>query len=224
MARGFPVLIFRAKAVLCTCLVMSLHAGAGGCGTNVGPLSPEHPVAAGLAGTPFAGASGVSVNPVRRDFRVIYPDGFTPLAGAYAFDESGQLYVAALTVVIQGSAFTLRLDSSNRITEIVAGPGLAWQRAPAVSAPQAPRAPSAPTARAAASVDDYVAANAEIMAAAEALDQEGASGLKAEDSAHHTLLMRVLATLALTGGAGVGPTLLVAFHTLLVLRVFLESL
>lgn len=173
--------LFKAKALLGVALVFNLVVVTG-CGqsalflpesTETLELSADHPLAQQLAGTPFDGATAIQVDRATSNFRLIYPDSNTQLSGKFETTADGQAYVSSFTIGQGGQVVTLNINSQKEITDIDTSAGAKWQRV-STAAPSAPTAPRAPGSKAVTSdVDAYVAANADLVAMAQQIDDQG---------------------------------------------------
>ncbi len=191
MNRALARSIFQAKSIFCVALLLSMHVVAG-CGTvpnvfaggsYVVNLTSDHPLASALAGTPFDGASAMEVNPLTRQFRLIYPDGSRHVSGTFT-ESGGEKAVNSLSIGVNSNVITLDFNALRQITEINTGGGQNWRRPGFNTQPaQAPSAP-APFAR---SIDDemqsYMTANADLLQAAAEFDAQQSDGFKAGDPA-----------------------------------------
>lgn len=166
---------FRAKAVLCMTLVAAMHVvvGCGGAASLVPPsgnlveLTPDHPLARVLAGTPFSGATAFEVNAATNQFRLVFPDGSQQISGTFSYAD-GKAYVSRLTVADGTTSATLTIGANQQITSISTSAGPSWQR-PGAEAAKA----SLATAVRPNTIESYLAANADLLAAAQEYDAQG---------------------------------------------------
>lgn len=181
MSSATKVYLFKAKALLGVALVFNLVIVTG-CGqsalflpesTETIELTADHPMTQQLAGTPFDGATAIQVDRSTNSFRLVYPDTNTQLSGKFATTEDGQAYVRSFTIGQGGQVVTLNINSRKEITDIDTSAGARWQRV-STAAPSAPTAPRAPGSKTATSdVDAYLAANADLVAMAQQIDDQG---------------------------------------------------
>lgn len=165
----------RAKAILCVTLVTAMHVvvGCGGAAASLLPasgnlieLTPDHPMAQALAGTPFSGATAIEMNAATNQFRLVFPDGSQQISGTFAYD-GGKAYVSRLTVAQGTMSATVSFAANQQITNISTSAGPSWAR-PGADAAKA----SLSTARAN-TVESYLEANADLMEAAQEFDAQG---------------------------------------------------
>lgn len=159
----------RAEALLCTVLVLHAQFWIGGCGRT--PLAlpdagyialhPDDPLAIALADSGFAGATGVVIDEVAGQIRVIYPEATRNLT--IEFSEADDSFtVTRVQASTEVDAVTIDLDAELHVTAITTSSGYTWERPAAWAG-----LPSD-----AAVLDAYEAANAELLHLARILDGE----------------------------------------------------
>ncbi|HKQ48863.1 MAG TPA: hypothetical protein VJZ71_12405 [Phycisphaerae bacterium] len=166
----------RAKAILCLTLVVAMHVvvGCGGAPSlfpesgNLIPLTPDHPMAQALAGTPFSSATAVEVNAATNQFRLVFPDGAQQqISGTFSFD-GGKAYVSRLTVAEGAMSATVSFAANQQITSINTSAGPSWARPGEDVAKVSLAASNRPN-----TVDSFLEANADLMEAAQEFDSQG---------------------------------------------------
>jgi hypothetical protein len=183
MKRILEQIALRGKIVLCIILVLNLNfvVGCGGLSSLLPGATVRVPVGSNqelidtLAGTPFANATAIDVNQVTKTFKMVFADGAQQMSGSFT-ENNGELFITQFTVGNGNQAVNFALNLNKEITDITTSQGVSWQRPLNTQAPGAPRAPTAPGARTVTgSAQDYVAANADLVALAEQLDSQGAT-------------------------------------------------
>src|SRR5262245_11367381 len=178
MTQTFDSLIHKSKSVLCILMMLFAPIYAVGCGQG-GAFAPAADMALSgndaltqqLAGTPFAGAKSIVIDRAAGTFRLIYDDDRMAVSGAIGTDPAGQSYVSSLTLVTDVRPVSFTLNESKQITSITSSRGI-WTLADSTGARLA--SPSS-TARNAALVDQFVAANAELLSQAKQADELSAA-------------------------------------------------
>jgi hypothetical protein len=228
MKQILDLIALRGKVVLGIVLVMNLNLVVG-CGGLAGllpgatvrvPVGSNQELVDALAGTPFANATAIDVNQVTKTFRMVFADGTQQMSGSFV-ENNGELFVTQFAVTQGNQTVYLVLNLDKEITDISSAHGATWQRSPSTQAPRAPKAPTAPGARTvAAGAQDYVDANADLVALAEELDAQGATPKDGQGS------LIWLAAGALTGLAlipgGILANILFVLGTIGVLRAILR--
>ena len=177
MNRSLDSLIFKAKAILCACVLAAAPFAIIGCGTAPTasmPLADRSEIFQKLMGTPFAGARQIAVDSSNQSFRVNGADPNAWITGTYATIGNGPAYVSSLTLATAGQVATFNFNANKEITSIVNSRGV-WQR-PANAAAGATSAPKAAGARSQSEIDLYVAANSDLLAQARQADEQIAQG------------------------------------------------
>ena len=175
MNGSFSRFNYCAKTVLCLVLIAAMHVvvGCGGAPSlfpasgNLVPLTPDHPMAQALAGTPFSSATAVEVNAATNQFRLVFPDGSQQqISGTFAFD-GGKAYVSRITVAEGAMSATLSFAANQQITNISTSAGPSWQR-PGSDAAKVGLSTARPN-----TVESFLEANADLMEAAQEFDSQG---------------------------------------------------
>lgn len=166
MTRSVESLIFKTKALLCIALAAVSPLSIIGCGAAPAasmPMSDQNELAQKLMGTPFAGAKSIDVDSSNQSFRINASDPNSWMTGTFTPSGNGPAFVSSLTLVSAGQVATFNFNANKEITSIETSQGV-WQR-PADATSKASNA-----MRSQSEVDQYVAANAELLAQAKQAD------------------------------------------------------
>ena len=179
MNRRVDSILFKARSALCIAVTMATPLALIGCGAAPAvsmPLGAQNEVFQKLMGTPYAGAKSIDIDPANHAFRINSADPGAWLSGTYSASGSGPAYVSSLTLVSAGQVATFNFNSAKEITSIVNSRGT-WERPASTGG-----AATSPTARSQSDVDEYVAANSELLAQAREADEQLAQGQLAAPS------------------------------------------
>jgi hypothetical protein len=173
MNRALAMFNFKAKAVLCIILTAHLNLLVAGCGQNGLLGSTSVPVSSDLAdtlaGTRFAGATSVEVNRIGKTFRLVQADGSSSISGSYT-EVNGEYFITQFSVNTGTQAAVLSLNTNQEVVDItMQQQGSIFHRNTVSAQPAgfatAPRAPGK-------EINSYVAANADLLAQAQAADAQ----------------------------------------------------
>lgn len=175
--------LFKMKSVLCALLALYGPIALTGCGNNLLgpgvplaqiqiPLGPDDPLTQALNGTTFQGAVAMDILPVTRQFRLVFRDDERQVSGSYAF-ENGELILTGVNFANSTGAASVQFDTQRRVESITADSGENWVR-PADSAARVIDTSDAANA--------YIAANADLIAVAQSMDESSGAASPATNS------------------------------------------
>jgi|GEM_PF-2816977 len=172
MPRSLRTTLHRCKAVLCVTLTLNLCYWSVACDrsgltpVNTLPggvaqveriaLDSDHPVAQGLSGSEFAGATHLEIDRGAQSFRLIFADAARTAAGTYVV-QNGKTVVTEFTFGRAGKSVTLKLDAATQaVTQLITSEGYVWSPSGNAKA----KLPAELDAS-----NPYISANAELLAA-----------------------------------------------------------